>query len=130
MLRNHCSLHNGALRERRDAYRYASSTTIGTAFQAFFRGRTRKRSGKHRAAARKVARRAPKPRPGQLDDGAFLPDGAAARAGPNRGIPEASWEHFPRILTNKAERAVRLVNPVDARNRARPARCDADRPAA
>jgi putative transposase len=28
MLRDHCSLYNGALQERRDAYRHASKTTV------------------------------------------------------------------------------------------------------
>ncbi|MET7846065.1 helix-turn-helix domain-containing protein, partial [Streptomyces sp. NPDC005356] len=28
MLRDHCSLYNGALQERRDAYRHASKTSI------------------------------------------------------------------------------------------------------
>ena len=29
MLRDHCSLYNGALQERRDAYRHISKTTVG-----------------------------------------------------------------------------------------------------
>ncbi len=28
MLRDHCSRYNGALQERRDAYRHASKTTV------------------------------------------------------------------------------------------------------
>ncbi|MER6072186.1 transposase [Streptomyces sp. NPDC001817] len=122
-----------------------------------FPKRTRKRSKKHRAAARKVARihakirrqrhdhhhkaanalirdndaiaherlniagmtRTPKPKPDQLNGGAFRPNGTAAKAGLNRSILDAGWGQFLRILANKAESASRLVIPVDARNTSR-----------
>ncbi|MGW2768200.1 RNA-guided endonuclease InsQ/TnpB family protein [Streptomyces sp. NPDC001275] len=34
MLRDHCSLYNGALQERRDAYRHASKTTVRYGYQS------------------------------------------------------------------------------------------------
>lgn len=34
MLRDHCSLYNGALQERRDAYRHASKTTVRYGMQS------------------------------------------------------------------------------------------------
>lgn len=60
---------------------------------------------------------APKPDPDQ--PGGFLPNGAAAKAGLNRSILDASWAQFLGILANKAESAGRLVVPVDARNTSR-----------
>ncbi|MCX4647420.1 transposase [Streptomyces sp. NBC_01446] len=60
---------------------------------------------------------APKPDPDQ--DGAFLPNGAAAKAGLNKSILDASWGLFLGILANKAESAGRRVIPVDARNTSR-----------
>ncbi|GAA0931019.1 transposase [Streptomyces thermoalcalitolerans] len=124
---------------------------------ATFPKRTRQRTKKHRAAARKVAklhakvrrqrldfhhktaralvtahdviahehlntagmtkRPAPKPDPG--NDGTFLPNGAAAKAGLNRNILDAGWGQFLTILANKAESAGRLVIPVDPRNTSR-----------
>ncbi|MER8157058.1 RNA-guided endonuclease TnpB family protein [Streptomyces sp. NPDC094472] len=211
MLRDHCSLYNGALQERRDAYRHTSRTSIkygdqsaqlkeiravapqrqghwsfssrqatirrlDKAFQAFFRRvkagqkpgeaqrhlatfpkRTRRRTEAHRAAARRVAKlyarirrrrpdhahktaltlvrdhdviahekldtagmtRAPKPEPDPDAPGTFLPNGAAAKAGLNRGILDAGWAQFLTILAKKAESAGRLVVAVDARNTSR-----------
>ncbi|MFD4607020.1 RNA-guided endonuclease InsQ/TnpB family protein [Streptomyces sp. NPDC058440] len=122
-----------------------------------FPKRTRQRSKKHRAAARKVAKlhakvrrqrldhhhkasnalirdndvivherlniadmtRAPKPKPDPANEGAFLPNKAAAKAGLNRIILDAGWGQFLRILANKAESAGRLLIPVDARNTSR-----------
>ncbi|MFF3917312.1 RNA-guided endonuclease InsQ/TnpB family protein [Streptomyces sp. NPDC001852] len=122
-----------------------------------FPKRTRERSKKHRAAARKVARlhakirrqrldhhhkaanalirdndaiaherlniagmtRTPKPKPDQVNESAFRPNGATAKAGLNRNILDAGWGQFLRILANKAESAGRLVIPVDARNTSR-----------
>ncbi|MGW7622743.1 RNA-guided endonuclease InsQ/TnpB family protein [Streptomyces antimycoticus] len=119
-----------------------------------FPKRTRRRTKKHKAAARKVARlharirrqrldhhhkqafalvrehdviaheklntagmtKAPAPKPDPQHDGAFLANGAAAKAGLNRSILDAGWGQFLRILANKAESAGRLVIPVDARN--------------
>lgn len=124
---------------------------------ATFPRRTRQRTKKHRAAARKVAKlhakirrqrldfhhmaaralirdhdtiaherlntagmtRAPAPKPDPDNDGAFLPNGAAAKAGLNRSILDAGWGQFLGILANKAESAGRLVIPVDARNTSR-----------
>jgi putative transposase len=124
---------------------------------ATFPQRTRQRSKKHRAAARKVAKlyakvrrqrldfhhktaralirdhdtiaherlntagmtRAPAPKPDPDNDGAFLPNCAAAKAGLNRSILDAGWGQFLTILANKAESAGRLVIAVDARNTSR-----------
>ncbi|MFF8431991.1 RNA-guided endonuclease InsQ/TnpB family protein [Streptomyces sp. NPDC016566] len=124
---------------------------------ATFPKRTRQRTKKHRAAARKVAKlhskirrqrldfhhktglalvrdhdaiaherlntagmtRAPKPKPDPATPGAFLPNGAAAKAGLNRTILDAGWAQFLGILANKAESAGRLLVPVDARNTSR-----------
>ncbi|MEV0404551.1 transposase [Actinoallomurus sp. NPDC050550] len=63
--------------------------------------------------------RAPKPKPDPENDGAFLPNGAAAKAGLNRSILDAGWGQFLAILADKAESAGRLVIPVDARNTSR-----------
>ncbi len=124
---------------------------------ATFPKRVRRRTKKHRAAARKVAKlhakirrrrgdhhhkqalalvrehdvigherlntagmtRAPAPRPDPDRDGAFLANGAAAKAGLNRSILDAGWGQFLRILADKAESAGRRVIPVDARNTSR-----------
>ncbi|KAK1182726.1 transposase [Streptomyces sp. NBS 14/10] len=121
---------------------------------ATFPRRTRRRTKKHKAAARKVARlharirrqrldhhhkralalvrehdviaheklntagmtKAPAPKPDPERDGAFLANGAAAKAGLNRSILDVGWGQFLGILANKAESAGRLVIPVDARN--------------
>lgn len=124
---------------------------------ATFPQRTRRRTKKHRAAARRVARlyakirrqrldhahktaltlirdhdviaherlntagmtRTPKPKPDPDNDGAFLPNGAAAKAGLNRSILDAGWGVFLAILANKAESAGRTVIAVDSRNTSR-----------
>ncbi|GHH87744.1 RNA-guided endonuclease InsQ/TnpB family protein [Streptomyces capitiformicae] len=124
---------------------------------AMFPKRTRQRTKRHRAAARKVAKlygkirrqradfhhktartlvrdhdviaherlntagmtRAPKAKPHPDNDGACLPNGAAAKAGLNRSILDAGWAQFLTILANKAESAGRLVVSVDARNTSR-----------
>ncbi|MGV9852240.1 RNA-guided endonuclease InsQ/TnpB family protein [Streptomyces sp. NPDC003442] len=124
---------------------------------ATFPRRTRQRTKKHRAAARKVAKlhakirrrrldhhhkiaralirhydviaherlnltgmtKAPAPKPDPHQDGAFLPNGAAAKAGLNKRILDAGWGQFLGILANKAESAGRLVIPVEARNTSR-----------
>ena len=122
-----------------------------------FPKQTRRRTKKHRAAARKVAKihakirrqrldhhhktaltlvrehdviaheklntagmiKVPVPRPDPDNDGAFLPNRAAAKAGLNRSIMDAGWGLFFGILANKAESAGRRVIPVDARNTSR-----------
>ncbi|SMF55419.1 RNA-guided endonuclease TnpB family protein [Streptomyces sp. Amel2xC10] len=63
--------------------------------------------------------RAPEARPDPDNDGAFLPNGAAAKAGLNRSILDAGWAQFLGILANKAESAGRRTIPVDARNSSR-----------
>ncbi|MFR9755454.1 RNA-guided endonuclease InsQ/TnpB family protein [Streptomyces sp. TR06-5] len=63
--------------------------------------------------------RAPKAKPDPDNHSAFLPNGAAAKAGLNRSILDAGWAQFLGILANKAESAGRLVVPVDARNTSR-----------
>ncbi|MBC9730179.1 RNA-guided endonuclease TnpB family protein [Streptomyces sp. TRM68367] len=124
---------------------------------ATFPKHTKRRTKKHRAAARKVAKlhakirrqrldhhhkqalalvrehdvigheklntagmtKAPAAKPDPENDGAFLPNGAAAKAGLNRSILDAGWGQFLSILANKAESAGRRVIPVDARNTSR-----------
>jgi putative transposase len=63
--------------------------------------------------------KAPAPKPDPERDGAFLPNGAAAKAGLNRSIRDAGWGLFLGILANKAESAGRRVVPVDPRNTSR-----------
>jgi putative transposase len=124
---------------------------------ATFPKRTRWRTKRHRAAARKVAKlytkvrrkrldfhhkiaraliaendviaherlnvagmtKSPTPKPDPDNDGAFLPNGAAAKAGLNKSILDAGWGQFLGILANKAESAGRLTIPVDPRNTSR-----------
>jgi putative transposase len=63
--------------------------------------------------------RAPKPIPDTENPGAFLPNGAAAKAGLNKSIHDAGWGVFLGILAHKAERAGRVLIPVDPRNTSR-----------
>jgi putative transposase len=124
---------------------------------ATFPKRTRQRTKKQRAAARKVAKlharirrqrldfhhktaralvtdhdviaherlntagmtNGPAPKPDPDQDGAFLANGAAAKAGLNRSILDAGWGVFLAILAGKAESAGRTVIAVDARNTSR-----------
>jgi putative transposase len=67
--------------------------------------------------------RTPKPKPDPDNDGAFLPNGTAAKAGLNRRILDAGWGTFLAILTNKAESAGRTVIAVDPRNTSRACPC-------
>jgi putative transposase len=56
-----------------------------------------------------------RPAPRLDDAGAWLPNGAAAKAGLNKVILDAGWAQFTTILTGKAEEAGRrvvLVNPA------------------
>ncbi|MET7986508.1 transposase [Streptomyces sp. NPDC005281] len=62
---------------------------------------------------------APAPKPDPDRAGAFLPNGAAAKAGLNRSIADAGWGVFLRILHAKAESAGREVIAVDPRNTSR-----------
>ncbi|WP_405680489.1 RNA-guided endonuclease InsQ/TnpB family protein [Streptomyces sp. NBC_01238] len=63
--------------------------------------------------------RAPKPKPDPQAPGAFLPNGAASKAGLNRSILDAGWGVFLGILAQKAESAARVLIPVDPRNTSR-----------
>ncbi|MGR3934341.1 RNA-guided endonuclease InsQ/TnpB family protein [Streptomyces sp. BRA346] len=63
--------------------------------------------------------KAPASKPDPEQPGAFLSNGAAAKAGLNRSILDAGWGQFLRILANKAESAGRRVVPVEARNTSR-----------
>jgi putative transposase len=59
--------------------------------------------------------RRPKPRPDSAQPGAYLLNGAAAKAGLNKSILDAGWAQFIGILVGKAEEAGRrviLVNPA------------------
>lgn len=122
-----------------------------------FPKRTRRRTRKHRAAARKVAKihanirrqrldhhhktalglvrdhdvigheklntagmtKTPAPKPDPDNEGAFLPNGAAAKACLNKTILDVGWGQFLSILAQKAESAARRVIGVDARNTSR-----------
>lgn len=61
----------------------------------------------------------PEPKPDPDNPGAFLPNGASAKAGLNRSIADAGWGVFLQILTAKAESAGREVMAVDPRNTSR-----------
>ncbi|GAA3507617.1 transposase [Streptosporangium album] len=63
--------------------------------------------------------RAPKPRPDHDQAGAFLPNGAAAKAGLNKSVLDAGWGVFLQILSHKAESAGREVIAVNPRNTSR-----------
>lgn len=63
--------------------------------------------------------RAPVPRPDPDRAGAFLPNGAAAKAGLNTSINDAGWGVFLTILHAKAESAGREVIAVNPRNTSR-----------
>lgn len=58
--------------------------------------------------------RRPKPKPGE--NGAYEPNGAAAKAGLNKSILDAGWGVFLNVLRAKAESAGRVVVEVDARH--------------
>ncbi|MGW2785245.1 RNA-guided endonuclease InsQ/TnpB family protein [Streptomyces populi] len=63
--------------------------------------------------------KAPAPKPDLDEAGAFLPNGAAAKAGLNRSINDAGWGVLLTILHAKAESAGREVIAVDPRNTSR-----------
>ncbi|MCU4746071.1 MULTISPECIES: RNA-guided endonuclease InsQ/TnpB family protein [unclassified Streptomyces] len=63
--------------------------------------------------------RTPLPKPAPETPGAFLPNGAASKAGLNRSILDAGWGVFLGILAQKAESAARVLIPVDPRNTSR-----------
>lgn len=60
--------------------------------------------------------RRPKPKPDETQPGAFLPNGAAAKAGLNRSINDAGWGVFLQILAAKAEDAGRTIIAVNPRH--------------
>jgi putative transposase len=57
--------------------------------------------------------RAPKGRPDPEQPGAYLPNGARAKAGLNRSIHDAGWGQFVSLLSYKAESAGRTVVSVN-----------------
>ncbi|MFG3289506.1 RNA-guided endonuclease InsQ/TnpB family protein [Streptomyces sp. NPDC048179] len=61
----------------------------------------------------------PAPKPDPDRPGAFLPNGAAAKAGLNKSINDAGWGVFLTLLHAKAESAGREVIAVDPRNTSR-----------
>jgi putative transposase len=63
--------------------------------------------------------KAPAPKPDPAQAGAFLPNGAASKAGLNRSIADAGWGVFLAILNAKAESAGREVMAVDPRDTSR-----------
>ena len=63
--------------------------------------------------------KAPAPKPDPDQPGAFLPNGAAAKAGLNTSINDAGWGVFLTILHAKAESAGREVIAVDPRDTSR-----------
>ncbi|MFJ7267490.1 RNA-guided endonuclease InsQ/TnpB family protein [Streptomyces sp. NPDC099050] len=63
--------------------------------------------------------RSPAPKSDPAREGAFLPNGAAAKAGLNKSIKDAGWGVFLTILHAKAESAGREVIAVDPRNTSR-----------
>ncbi|WP_330291247.1 RNA-guided endonuclease InsQ/TnpB family protein [Streptomyces sp. NBC_00576] len=63
--------------------------------------------------------KAPAPKPDPDRAGAFLPNGAVAKAGLNTSISDAGWGVFLTILHAKAESAGREVIAVDPRNTSR-----------
>ncbi|MFD6095212.1 RNA-guided endonuclease InsQ/TnpB family protein [Nocardiopsis flavescens] len=63
--------------------------------------------------------RAPAPKPDPENNGVFLANGAAAKAGLNKSITDAGWGVFLGILAYKAASAGRVLVPVNARNTSR-----------
>jgi putative transposase len=60
--------------------------------------------------------RAPKAKPDPGNPGAFVPNGAKAKAGLNRSIIDAGWGTLASLLSYKAESAGRTVVTVDPRH--------------
>lgn len=64
-----------------------------------------------------------RPKPKAVEDGSFIPNGAAAKAGLNRSILDSGWGILTSMIAYKAEEAGRQVIEVDPRNTSR--RCNA-----
>ena len=60
--------------------------------------------------------RRPRAKPDSNKPGAFLPNGATAKAGLNCSINDAGWGHLASLLSYKAESAGRIVVTVDPRH--------------
>jgi len=54
-----------------------------------------------------------RPKPKQDENGRYLPNGAAAKAGLNKSILDAGWSTFTRIVSAKAAWAGRTIIFVD-----------------
>jgi putative transposase len=63
-----------------------------------------------------VAAMVRRPKPRRAKDGAYLPNGAAAKAGLNRSIHDAGWGQLLSLIAYKAEEAGRDVIAVDPRH--------------
>jgi putative transposase len=60
--------------------------------------------------------KAPEPKPDPDNEGAYLPNGASAKAGLNKSILDAGWGQFQALCVAKAEsagRRVLFVNPYN-----------------
>ncbi|HEY5025637.1 MAG TPA: transposase [Acidimicrobiales bacterium] len=64
----------------------------------------------------KIANMVRRPLPRQGEDGAYEPNGAAAKAGLNRSISDAGWGQLLQLIAYKAEDAGREVIAVDPRH--------------
>jgi putative transposase len=60
--------------------------------------------------------KAPEPKPDPEHEGAYLPNGASAKAGLNQSILDAGWGQFQQFCVAKAESAGRRVLFVDPYN--------------
>ena len=60
--------------------------------------------------------KAPEPKPDPNQEGAYLPNGASAKAGLNQSILDAGWGQFQQFCVAKAESAGRRVLFVDPYN--------------
>ena len=60
--------------------------------------------------------KAPEPKPDPDKEGAYLPNGASAKAGLNKSILDAGWGQFQQLCVAKAESAGRRVLFVDPYN--------------
>lgn len=56
-----------------------------------------------------------RPKPKQVEDGTYLPNGAAAKGGLNKSINDAGWSQFVQFCTYKAANAGRTVLQVNPR---------------